>query len=165
MVPFTSEVLSKVAGFGKPRPDISWLSVSLLWNHCRDFRSFGSEALIGALQETHKTVFRADIRAKSTSFGQDAVPRGNFKRLSRGTITIDSNALWQHSPSRYRDHGFMPIEFHGSSLVVQTGVRRCTTIWSSLRKRSATTDDALVARACNHPESVFRSQYTGPVDG
>ena len=71
MVPFTSEVLSKVAGFGKPRPDTSWLSVSFLLIHCRDFRSFGSEALIGALQETRKPSNSLQIESKIDQIDPD----------------------------------------------------------------------------------------------
>ena len=78
MVPFTSVVLSNVAGFEKPKPCISWLSVSLLWNHCRDFRSFGSEALIGALQETHKPPNSPQNRS----------------RLGYGLNTIRTDSAW-----------------------------------------------------------------------
>ena len=100
MRPFTSVVISNVAGFGEPKPCISWLSVCLLLNHCRDFRSFGSEGVIGALLETHKTVFRAQIRARSTSFGQNTVPRGRTSRGCRvnqspSTLTCFGSTLYQ----------------------------------------------------------------------
>ena len=44
--------------------------------------------------------FTVDVAAFPSSFDRNTRLDRNFERLSRQPIIIDSNALWQHSPSR-----------------------------------------------------------------